>query len=203
MRFIRGMRVRNFRSLPSPSLSEVDNIVPIVGPNGSGKSNLLRALNLFFNGEVESGVPLDLGRDFHDPELKSKSKKLIEVELDLHFGSELRTDLQQPIDKLANGDSTVTIRKRWFYDQTTRNPTTELAFGAVGSEPAVVGAEDRPVVERLLIPSASGTSQITCIRLTYLETRRRTSARISSADSGRVRRFQRIKSKRFDRRPSP
>jgi hypothetical protein len=95
-------------------------------------------------------VPLDLSRDFHDPELKSKSKKLIEVELDLHFGSDLRIDLQQPIDKLANGESTVTVRKRWLYDQTTREPTMELSVGVVGSEPTIVGAEDLPVVERLL-----------------------------------------------------
>jgi energy-coupling factor transporter ATP-binding protein EcfA2 len=150
MRFIQGIRVRNFRSLASLSLDEVDNIVPIIGPNGSGKSNLLRALNLFFNNEVESGLPLDLGRDFHDPELRSKSKKLIDVELDLYFGTGLRVDLQQPIEKFANGSSTVTIRKRWFYEKATREPTMELFFGAVGADPTPVGAEDRAVVERLL-----------------------------------------------------
>lgn len=150
MRFIRGIRVKNFRSLSSLALSEVDNIVPIIGPNGSGKSNLLRALNLFFNDEVESGVPLDLSRDFHDPELKSKSKKLVEVEIDLHFGSGLRADLQQPIERLAAGASTVTIRKRWFFDKVTRDPTMELGFGAIGSDPKPVGAEDRALVERLL-----------------------------------------------------
>jgi len=150
MRFIRGIRVKNFRSLNFLSLDEVDNIVPIIGPNGSGKSNLLRALNLFFNNEVEGGVPLDLGRDFHDPELKSKSKKLIDVELDLDFGSDLRTDLQQPIDKLAGGSSTVTVRKRWFYDKATRDPTMELFIGAGGVDPSPVEASDRAVVERLL-----------------------------------------------------
>src|SRR5690349_19601960 len=150
MRFIQGIRVRNFRSLAFLSLDEVDNIVPIIGPNGSGKSNLLRALNLFFNNEVESGLPLDLGRDFHDPELRSKSKKLVDVELDLYFGTGLRVDLQQPIEKFADGSSTVTIRKRWFYEKATREPTMELFFGAVGADPAPVGAEDRAVVERLL-----------------------------------------------------
>lgn len=53
MRFIRAIRIRDFRSLPSVDLTDLDNVVPIVGPNGSGKSNLLRALNLFFNDEVE------------------------------------------------------------------------------------------------------------------------------------------------------
>ena len=72
VQFIRAVRIKDFRSLPSAELSDVDNIVPIAGPNGSGKSNLLRALNLFFNGEVEDGVPLDLGRDYHDPEQQKR-----------------------------------------------------------------------------------------------------------------------------------
>jgi AAA15 family ATPase/GTPase len=96
MQFIRAIRITDFRSLQKAELTDVDNIVPMAGPNGSGKSNLLRALNLFFNGEVENGVPLDLRRDFHDPELKRKTKKVIEIHLDMDFGTGLRTDLQQP-----------------------------------------------------------------------------------------------------------
>lgn len=105
----------------------MDNIVPIIGPNGSGKSNLLRALNLFFNGEVESGVTLDLGRDFHDPELKRKAKKLIDIELDMHFGDGLRTELQHPIINLADGSDVVTIRKRWLFEPVIREPAMELS----------------------------------------------------------------------------
>lgn len=150
MQFIRAVRVRDFRSLSAAEMAEVDHVVPIVGPNGSGKSNLLRALNLFFNGQVENGVPLDLGRDFHDPELKRKTKKQIDVELDMHFGSGLRADLQQPITKLAGGKDVVTIRKRWALDKITREPTMELAFGGQGSAPTVVSDENRALVERLL-----------------------------------------------------
>ncbi len=149
VQFIRSIRIKDFRSLSKVDLKDVDNIVPIIGANGSGKSNMLRALNLFFNGEVENGVALDLGRDFHDPESKRKSKKLIEVELEMHFGSDLRADLQLPITKLAGGNPVVTIRKQWFFDN-VRKPTTDLAFGAAGTEPVAVGAEDRALVERLL-----------------------------------------------------
>ena len=148
VQFIRAVRIKDFRSLPSAELSDVDNIVPIAGPNGSGESNLRRALNLFFNGEVEDGVPLDLGRDYHDPEQKRKTKKLIEVHLDMDFGAGLRADLQQPILKLAGGAQPVTIRKRWLLDSVTREPTVELAFGSAGTEPSVVSAA-RAVVGRL------------------------------------------------------
>ena len=150
MRFIRALRIRDFRSVPSADLSDLDNVIPFVGPNGSGKSNLLRALNLFFNGEVENGVTLDLRRDFHDPEFKRKAKKQIEVELDMNFGAGLRADLQQPITKLAGGAEMVTIRKRWALDKITREPAMELSFGAAGSAPTVVSDEDRALVERLL-----------------------------------------------------
>jgi AAA15 family ATPase/GTPase len=74
VQFIRSIRIKDFRSLPAVALTDVDNITPIIGPNGSGKSSLLRALNLFFNGQVENGVPSDLGRDFHDPEGKRKQE---------------------------------------------------------------------------------------------------------------------------------
>jgi AAA domain, putative AbiEii toxin, Type IV TA system len=121
-----------------------------VGPNGSGKSNLLRALHLFFNGEVENGVPLDLSRDFHDPTGKRKAKKQIDVELDMHFGSGLRADLQAPIAKLAGGKDTVTIRKRWSLDKVTHAPTVELAFGAAGSSVTAVSDDDAVLVERLI-----------------------------------------------------
>ncbi len=150
MQFIRAIRINDFRSLPKVELADVDNIVPITGPNGSGKSNLLRALNLFFNGEVENGVALDLSRDYHDPEQKRKTKKVIEVHLDMDFGTGLRADLQQPILKLAGGGQPVTIRKRWLLDTVTREPTVELRFGSAGTEPPVVGDEDRALVERLL-----------------------------------------------------
>jgi predicted ATPase len=150
MQFIRAIRVQDFRSLATVELSDVHNIVPIVGPNGSGKSNLLRALNLFFNGEVENGVPVDLRRDFHDPEQKRKVKKQVVVELDMHFGKDLRTELQQPIAKLASDQEVVTIRKHWSLDSITHEPTMELAFGAAGSTPVVVSDDDRVLVERLV-----------------------------------------------------
>jgi energy-coupling factor transporter ATP-binding protein EcfA2 len=150
MRFIRAIRIRDFRSLQKVDLADVDNIVPIAGPNGSGKSNLLRALSLFFNDEVENGVPVDLARDFHDPELKRKTKKVVEVELDIDFGQGLRADLQQPITKLAGGSQIVTIRKTWSLDKITRTPTVDLGFGAAGEDPKVVADEDRALVERLL-----------------------------------------------------
>lgn len=109
-----------------------------------------RALNLFFNGEVEDGVELDLGRDFHDPTGKRKAKKQIEVALDIDFGKGLRRDLQAPIDNLAQGAQVVTIRKRWTLDHVTGGPVENVAFGPEGGPLATVSDNDRSLIQRLL-----------------------------------------------------
>jgi predicted ATP-dependent endonuclease of OLD family len=66
MRLIEHVKLSNFRSIESISI-EARELTAFIGTNGSGKSNVLRALNLFFNGAVEGGVGLDLRRDFHKP----------------------------------------------------------------------------------------------------------------------------------------
>lgn len=47
--FIKKIEIRNFRSIRN-ILINVDNYNTFVGLNDVGKSNLLKALNLFFNG---------------------------------------------------------------------------------------------------------------------------------------------------------
>ncbi|NBS60066.1 MAG: DUF2813 domain-containing protein [Betaproteobacteria bacterium] len=49
------MRVKNFRSLRDVSF-EAKNLTVFVGCNDEGKSNLLRALDLFFNGDRRDGL---------------------------------------------------------------------------------------------------------------------------------------------------
>lgn len=151
MRFIRGVRVTDFRSLPKVELSDLDNVIPIVGPNGSGKSNLLRALNLFFNGRVEAESPLDLGRDFHNPTAKRrKKKKQVEVALDLDFGTDLREELKAPITDFADSAAVVTIRKRWSLDPSTDWIPEEVAMGPAGGDLTKLVDADRAAVQRLL-----------------------------------------------------
>ncbi len=55
------IQISNFRSIRDRvELREFDHkLFTFVGANNLGKSNILRALNLFFNGEVEPGMPFD------------------------------------------------------------------------------------------------------------------------------------------------
>jgi putative ATP-dependent endonuclease of the OLD family len=61
---LKSVEVQNFRSIVgTPLRMEFGNLTAIVGPNNSGKSNILRALNLFFTGEVE-GAPYTTDLDY-------------------------------------------------------------------------------------------------------------------------------------------
>lgn len=82
-RLIPRIEIRNFRSLHTVNI-DCDEINLFSGLNDSGKSNILKALNLFFNGFTDFNVPLDFGSDFSKVELakaqrSSKSKQLIRI----------------------------------------------------------------------------------------------------------------------------
>lgn len=61
---IKSIRIKNFRSIRN-ELIEAKNMDIFVGLNDAGKSNVLKALNLFFNGQIDYGVMFDFKRIFH------------------------------------------------------------------------------------------------------------------------------------------
>lgn len=76
---IRGITIKNFRSIRRANIT-VNDFNVFVGTNDAGKSNVLKALNLFFNEQVESNIPFDYNRDFtylYPP--KSKEAKTIAI----------------------------------------------------------------------------------------------------------------------------
>lgn len=60
---IKSIRIKNFRSIRN-ELIEAKNMNIFVGLNDAGKSNVLKALNLFFNGQTDYGVMFDFQKDF-------------------------------------------------------------------------------------------------------------------------------------------
>ncbi len=80
---LKKIRIKNFRSIVDETLI-LDEFNVFVGLNDCGKSNVLKALNLFFNGETENGHALDFPRDYcqHGKTGKGKAKEII-VEVDL------------------------------------------------------------------------------------------------------------------------
>ena len=69
MKIIKQIEIKNFRSFgnrkkESYKLYKTSDLNIISGANDSGKSNILRALNLFFNGHTNLNQFLDFKRDF-------------------------------------------------------------------------------------------------------------------------------------------
>jgi energy-coupling factor transporter ATP-binding protein EcfA2 len=117
MDLITEIGVHRFRSIDELYLPPA-NFTALVGGNGSGKSNVLRALNLFFNEELEAGVPLDLGRDFHKPWRTTRGRSVavsVEFSLPPHFAIH-----QKLVDSLAaigiNQGAQFALCKTWTRD---------------------------------------------------------------------------------------
>lgn len=60
---IKSVRIKNFRSIVDETI-QLDCFNCFVGRNDSGKSNVLKALNLFFNGKIDFGEDLVFSKDF-------------------------------------------------------------------------------------------------------------------------------------------
>lgn len=76
---ISEISIRNFRSIANADL-QGNWITTLVGANDAGKSNVLRALNLFFNGESNPGEPFDFGRDYNQfAPLRARKAPQIEI----------------------------------------------------------------------------------------------------------------------------
>lgn len=76
--YIKKIEIKNFRSIQSLSL-DTNRLAILVGKNDTGKSNILRALNLFFSGEVMPGMPFSFDRDYNILDIPGKNKQARQV----------------------------------------------------------------------------------------------------------------------------
>jgi energy-coupling factor transporter ATP-binding protein EcfA2 len=151
MQFLTSVRITDFRSIAQAKIDDLSDITPVVGLNGSGKSNLMRALNLFFNGELEPGQAVDLRRDFREPGRRKALRLVIEADLDFGEFAELRPQLEDALDQLVGGAKNLTVRKEWTLDPTTKLETvTAISVGPAGDEPTLVPLDQLALITRLL-----------------------------------------------------
>lgn len=94
--------IRNFRSARNLALSP-GKLAVLVGKNDSGKSNVLRALNLFFNGRTMPGDDLDFETDHNVFNQPNRRAKEIAIKLEIPMPESYRD---------TNGDFVVWER-RW------------------------------------------------------------------------------------------
>ena len=80
---IASILIRNFRSIDRQDV-DCNWITTFVGENDAGKSNILRALNLFFNGQTDPDTPFNFERDFNKFAIVGKQKAR-QIEIRIRF----------------------------------------------------------------------------------------------------------------------
>jgi predicted ATPase len=73
MRYISRIELTGFRSMHKAQVEDIQDFSVIFGKNDSGKSNVLRALNLFFNGETSPGQEFDPDLDICSDETRQRA----------------------------------------------------------------------------------------------------------------------------------
>jgi energy-coupling factor transporter ATP-binding protein EcfA2 len=83
---IKKIHIRNFRSIQDQTIA-LDDVNLLVGKNDSGKSNLLKALNLFFNGQTGWNEEFLFDRDYCTFAKKGVNKA-DQIEITLYFNAD-------------------------------------------------------------------------------------------------------------------
>lgn len=99
---IRKIYIKNFRSVKTLTITP-GRLAILVGKNDSGKSNMLRALNLFFNGKTGQSETFQFDVDHNFFVQPNRRAKQISVRIELEIPENYRR---------VNGDFVV-WEKRW------------------------------------------------------------------------------------------
>ena len=121
MQLINSVEISYFRSLYKQVISGIKDLTIFFGRNDSGKSNYLRALNLFFNGETNPGIPFRFPMDLcharrREAENLTNAKKFVAIKVTFNVPPQWRKSL---------GDD-LYVRKTWSI-------TTGAQFGQTSS----------------------------------------------------------------------
>lgn len=100
---IRQIHIENFRSIQRLTIA-ADKLSVFVGKNDCGKSNILRALNLFFNGVTSPGKLFNFEEDYNlfVPERAKTAKEVI-----------VRVELDIPTSYHSTNGEIIVWEKRW------------------------------------------------------------------------------------------
>lgn len=110
MDLIRRIEIKYFRSIYNVVVKDVSSFVLFTGKNDVGKSNVLKALNLFFNNQVEMGKPFTFTGNFNLSRLEQvkkdsvKGKQFISITITFNRGNYYEKTLP----------SYFSITKKWY-----------------------------------------------------------------------------------------
>lgn len=103
---IKSVHIENFRSIQSIDVN-FSQLSVLVGRNDCGKSNILRALNLFFNGQTNPGIGFNFSEDynFFAPSRNRKAKEIL-----------VRVEIALPETYQSTNGQVILWAKRWRAD---------------------------------------------------------------------------------------
>lgn len=150
--------IENFRSLRTVEMRELGDYVPIVGLNSSGKSNVLRALNLFFNGYLdEERTPLNMTDDYSSHAPKRK-KKIVAVTVGLNLGANFKVRGQEEFYREFGIQDRIFVKRTWQLGSDKLTTVEVLYFG-----PSL-----EAMVEASAESAAAVTAHIRAVRFVYV-----------------------------------
>lgn len=117
MALLHSIRIKNFRSIVDETIV-LDDFNCFVGKNDSGKSNVLKALNLFFNGKTDFNTEFDFQNDY------SKYAKQ-----GAHQAKEITISVEISVPESFKENGLKTWTKVWRSDGLHYNNLNELFAG--------------------------------------------------------------------------
>ncbi len=140
MRIIRRVEIKYFRSIYSVVLKQCGSLNILSGRNDVGKSNVLRALNLFYNGQTDWKAPLDFSRDFSLSRLEQvrkesvKGKQFVQVAVEFERPSNFKGSLPEKF----------VVKRSWYRDQNQYGQSDNLvALEKAGKCPSTLATAQR------------------------------------------------------------
>lgn len=140
MQLIKSMEIKYLRSIHRLRLRSLGNLTIFSGANDVGKSNILRALNLFFNKQVDWQKSLDFNQDFslrRRNEVRSESikgKQFISISI----------QFQRPPNYQPSLPPTFRVTRTWLRDSLVPQESNDLdRQGQLGNLPSTVATARR------------------------------------------------------------
>ncbi len=122
MNVIRSIEISYFRSIYKIRLKDLADLNVFSGKNDAGKSNILKALNLFFNGQTDWQQDIDFYKDFSFiryekvREESIKGKQFISVEIEFNRPSSYGGSLPESFK----------VKRTWYRDTSIYTETNNL-----------------------------------------------------------------------------
>lgn len=113
MKIIRTIEIKYFRSVYTTKLKTCAELNVISGRNDVGKSNILRALNLFFNGQTEWETPITFKNDFSIQRLDQVRKESVKGKQFIQVGIEFI----RPTNYKGSLPERFMVKRTWHRDQ--------------------------------------------------------------------------------------